>query len=136
MSGQSDIETITPDVLLQKVRALRDRKFRLVQISAARLPESMELTYSFDLQNQLANLRLLLPLADPRVPSINSIFPCVLLYENEIHDLFDIKVEGMAIDFHGNLYKTAIKFPFATVKAPGTNPVTTAKPAASAKTAT
>jgi ech hydrogenase subunit D len=60
----------------------------------------------------------------------------VLLYENEIHDLFDIQVDGMAVDFHGNLYKTAIKHPFASIKAPRPNPTAEPKPAAPAKTAT
>ncbi|MGD0767059.1 MAG: NADH-quinone oxidoreductase subunit C [Tepidisphaeraceae bacterium] len=136
MTGETNIETITADVLLEKVRALRDQGYRLVQIGAARLPESMELTYSFDLENRLANLRLNLPLAQPRLPSICSIYKCVLLYENEIHDLFDIQVDGMAVDFHGNLYKTAIKHPFASIKAPRPNPTAEPKPAAPAKTAT
>ncbi|MGA2443698.1 MAG: NADH-quinone oxidoreductase subunit C [Tepidisphaeraceae bacterium] len=136
MTGETDIQTITADVLLERVRALRDQGFRLVQIGASRLPESMELIYSFDRENRLANLRLNLPLAQPRVPSINSIYKCVLLYENEIHDLFDVQVDGMAVDFHGNLYKTAIKHPFASIKAPRPNPTTEPKPAASAKTAT
>jgi ech hydrogenase subunit D len=114
----ANLESIAVEMLLEKVRSLRDRGYRLVQISAARLPESNELTYSFDLKTELVNLRLNLPLDQPRVPSICSIFPCVLLYENEIHDLFDIQVEGMAVDFHGNLYKTAVKFPFSKLKGP------------------
>jgi hypothetical protein len=28
-----------------------------------------------------------------------------------------VQVAGMAVDFKGNFYKTAIKFPFATAKA-------------------
>jgi len=135
MTAEANIEIVTPDALLAKVRALRDQGYRLVQIGASRLPESMELTYSFDLENRLANLRLNLPLAQPRLPSISSIYKCVLLYENEIHDLFGIQVDGMAVDFHGNLYKTAIMHPFATVKAPRASAASEPKPAAGAKTA-
>ena len=51
-------------------------------------PEHVELTYSFDRDSQLANLRLQLPAAEARVPSISSIYWCAFLYENEIHDLF------------------------------------------------
>ena len=135
MSGEANIEIITVDALLEKVKALRDQGYRLVQIGAARLPESMELTYSFDRENRLANLRLNLPLAQPRLPSISSVYKCVSLYENEIHDQFGIQVEGMAVDFHGNLYKTAIKHPFASLKAPRASAGTEPKPIASPKTA-
>jgi len=70
------------------------------------------------------------------VPSISSIYGCAILYENEIHDLFNVKVDGLTVDFHGNFYKTAIKFPFgstkvacassATTPASGTAPCATA----------
>jgi ech hydrogenase subunit D len=52
------------------------------------------------------------------LPSISSIYLCAILYENEIHDLFGVQVAGIAIDFKGKFYKTAIKFPFASVKLP------------------
>jgi ech hydrogenase subunit D len=89
-----------------------------VQISATQLPGQIELTYSFDLNSQLSNLRLSLPGEEPHLPSISSIYLCAILYENEIHDLFGVQVEGIAIDFKGKFYRTAIKFPFATAKIP------------------
>ncbi|MGO9588104.1 MAG: NADH-quinone oxidoreductase subunit C [Limisphaerales bacterium] len=115
--SQEQIELITVDALLEKVRAKKDQSCRLVQISATQLAGSIELTYSFDLNRQLSNLRLSLPGEEPHLPSISSIYLCAILYENEIHDLFGVQVAGMAVDFKGNFYKTAIKFPFATAKA-------------------
>ena len=111
---QTNFEPVTLATLLDRVRALRQEGCRLVQISATRLPEQIELTYSFDLNSQLTNLRLSLPGEAPHLPSISSIYLCAILYENEIHDLFGVQVAGMAIDFKGNFYRTAIKFPFAT----------------------
>ncbi len=35
-----------------------------------------------------------------------------------MHDLFGVQVAGMAVDFKGNFYKTAVKFPFGTAKLP------------------
>ena len=116
--SQEQIEIITVDTLLDKVRAKREQGHRLVQMSATRLPDQVELTYSFDLNSQLSNLRLSLPGEEPHLPSISSIYLCGILYENEIHDLFGVQVAGIAIDFKGNFYKTAIKFPFATAKLP------------------
>ena len=116
--SQEQIELITIDALLEKVRAKKSQGCRLVQISATQLPGQIELTYSFDLNSQLSNLRLSLLGEEPHLPSISSIYLCSILYENEIHDLFGVQVEGMAIDFKGKFYRTAIKFPFASIKLP------------------
>jgi ech hydrogenase subunit D len=117
-SPDQTFETITTDALLPRVRLLHQQQYRLVQISATRLPEQLELTYSFDLENRLANLRLQIPAAEARVPSISGIYWCAFLYENEMHDLFHLKVDGMAVDFRGNLYQMTVKFPFGSTKAP------------------
>ncbi len=122
MSMEQIFEPIAVEVLLPKVRALREQGHRLVQISATRLPEQLELTYTFDLDNRLTNLRLQLPGAEARVPSISTVYWCAFLHENEMHDLFNLQVDGIAVDFHGNLYKTAVKFPFGSTKPPVSKP--------------
>lgn len=116
--SQEQIENITVDVLWEKVAARRQQGQRLVQISATRLPEHVELTYSFDLDRQLTNLRLLLPGQDTHLPSISTIYGCAILYENEIHDLFNVQVDGLTVDFKGNFMKTSVKFPFGSIKTP------------------
>ena len=114
--SQEQIEIITLETLADKVKAKHEQKCRLVQISATQLPGAIELTYSFDLDSQLTNLRLSLPGEAPHLPSVSSIYLCAVLYENEIHDLFGVQVDGLAIDFKGNFYKTSVKFPFASAK--------------------
>ena len=130
--SQEQIELITIDALLEKVRAKKDQGCRLVQISATQLPGQIELTYSFDLDSRLSNLRLSLPGEEPHLPSISSIYLCAILYENEIHDLFGVQVAGMAIDFKGKFYRTAIKFPFASVKLPCASSAAACAPAPAA----
>jgi ech hydrogenase subunit D len=115
--SQEQIQTINLETLQAEARTKRDQGCRLVQISATQMPEHVELTYSFDLNRQLSNLRLVVS-AGSRLTSISSIFGCAVLYENEIHDLFGVPVDGLAIDFKGNLYKTSVKFPFGSTKAP------------------
>ncbi len=122
MTEEPNIEIVTADQLRDKVAALRERGMRLVQISATRLPDEVEVTYSFDLNDRLSNLRLLIPGEDSVLPSISGIFGCAVLYENEIHDLFDVRVEGLTVDFKGNLYKTSVKFPFGSTKPPSGGP--------------
>jgi ech hydrogenase subunit D len=134
MSQEQNIKTVTMDALRDETRAMHQQGYRLVQISATRLPDQVELTYSFDLDNQLANLRLFLPLKT-HLPSISLIYGCAVLYENEIHDLFDVTVDDLALDFHGNFYKTAVKFPFASDVAPCASPAPACSvPAPAAKT--
>jgi ech hydrogenase subunit D len=116
--SQEQIEIIKVDTLRDRAAAKRQEGQRLVQVSATRLPEHVELTYSFDRNRQLTNLRLLLPGKDTCLPSISAIYGCAILYENEIHDLFDVQVDGLTVDFKGNFYKTKVKFPFGSLKTP------------------
>jgi len=138
MSSGTDqtFETIPLQALLEKVAELRKQGYRLVQIGATRLPEHVELTYSFDRESRLANLRFQVPVTEARVPSISSIYWCAFLYENELHDLFNVQVDGMAVDFHGHLYETTVKFPFGSTKAPAANPAPAAASAPSVTPAT
>jgi ech hydrogenase subunit D len=124
MSNTTDqiFETIPAQSLLERAGEMRKQGYRLVQIGATRLPEHVELTYSFDRENRLANLRFQVPAAGARLPSISSIYWCAFLYENELHDLFNVQVDGMAVDFHGHLYETTVKFPFGSTKAPVVKP--------------
>ncbi|MGO8699386.1 MAG: NADH-quinone oxidoreductase subunit C [Limisphaerales bacterium] len=118
MSYPPIIETIALAELLERVRARRAAGARLVQVSVTALPEHFELTYSFDRDGILSSLRLLIPASDPRVPSISGIYACAFLYENEMHDLFNLRVEGMNVDFHGTLYNTTVKYAFSAAKPP------------------
>lgn len=122
---EQTFELISVDTLLEQVRARRAEGCRLVQIGATRLPEQFEVTYSFDLDGRLINLRLQVPV-ETRIPSITPIYWCAFLYENEMHDLFNLQVDGIAVDFHGNFYKTAVKYAFGSTKAPVSKPAPTA----------
>jgi ech hydrogenase subunit D len=118
-------ELIGVDALMEKVQAMHKQGYRVVQISATRLPDRLELTYSFALDGRVTQFRLHLLEESPRVPSVSSIYWCAFLYENEMHDLFNLTVDGMAVDFKGTLYKTAVKYPFGSTKAPAAAPPTT-----------
>ena len=128
MKPEQTLELIPAADLLERVRALRARGRRLVQICATALPDHFELTYSFDLDGGLVSLRVSVPREDPRVPSISPVYGCAFLYENEMHDLFNLKVEGMTVDFHGNLYNTTVKYAFGERKAPAAKPQPAAAP--------
>jgi ech hydrogenase subunit D len=119
--------SLPADALLAKVRELRDQGWRLVQIGATPAGESIELNYSFDRAGSFLNLRLTLPAAAAHVPSISPLYWCAFIYENEMHDLFRVHVEGIAVDYKGTFYKTTVPFPFSSrgpaAAGPAANPV-------------
>lgn len=110
---EQPIVAVTPNTLVGEVKTLCDQGWRLVQVGVTSLGELFEVNYSFDRDQHFLNLRLQIPAAGASLPSISGIYWCAFLYENEIHDLFDVTFDGLVLDFKGNLYKTAKPFPFA-----------------------
>jgi len=114
-----EITRIKPDELAARAQVLFAGGSRLVQVSAVALPVAaagetpvVELTYSFDKDGALSHLRLE---AAPggKVPSVTGPYFSAFLYENEIREQFGVEFDGMALDFKGTLYKTAVRVPFA-----------------------
>ena len=122
---------VTTDALVAKARDLFDQGYRLVQIGATALAESLELNYSFDKGYQFLNLRLVLPPGGVgvEIPSVSGVYWCALIYENELHDLFGLNIKGIVLDYGGNFYKLAKKFPFIDAPPPAAAPLGAAAPA-------
>jgi ech hydrogenase subunit D len=116
MFETQEIKVIQKNDLLTQVTQLQQQGFRLVQIGCTVLERHLQVDYSFDKDYQFQNLRIELPLDARALPSISKVYLTAALYENELHDLFDIKVDGMLIDFHGKFYRTAKKYPFLDTK--------------------
>ncbi|MBF0485047.1 MAG: NADH-quinone oxidoreductase subunit C [Candidatus Omnitrophica bacterium] len=98
--------------LLSTASRMKDAGQRLVQICCTKLPDRLEIHYSFDKDYAFTSFRLTLKDNSTIVPSISKVYWNSFHYENEIHDLFGIKVEGNVVDYQGNFYRTAIKTPF------------------------
>jgi len=98
--------------LLERVEKFFKDGFRLTIVTCTKIEGNYELTYSFDKDYSFQSIRMTIP-AGKDIPSISGIYWGAFIYENEIHDLFGIKVNGMNVDYKGNLYKTAIKYPFS-----------------------
>lgn len=90
--------------------------WRFVQILATKTDEGIDLVYSFMKDGVLENLVAAIT-PDTVVPSITDRFLAAFVFENEIHDLFGVNIEGIAIDFKGNFYKLAQKEPM-TIMSP------------------
>lgn len=109
MSEQTIKEIPANDLLAETLRMKNDG-YRLVAVTCTN-KEGMELSYSFDKEYELLNLRILTD-TETELPSISIIYPYSFLYENEIKELFGVKITGITPDFNDTLYKIPVKTPF------------------------
>jgi ech hydrogenase subunit D len=111
-SDSRNVEDIQADELLSSVDALKLDEWRLIQILCIALEDGYELYYSFGGGYAMHSLRLKVKGHDP-VSSITPYYPAAFLYENEIRDLFGVRIERIEPDFAGQAYGVSAKAPFA-----------------------
>jgi len=99
------------DQLLSAINKMKKDGFKLAQILAAR-KDKLDLIYSFERDYELINIHLFID-PETEIESISGIYPCAYLYENEMHDLFGVKINNISLDFGGKFYRTAVKTPYA-----------------------
>jgi ech hydrogenase subunit D len=132
--GQQTIKQILSKELLSETLHLKNDGYRLVAISCTSLKSteggtsgedaistqgsasgedivSMELSYSFDKDYDLLTLRVITDTKE-EISSISIIYPFAFLYENEIKELFGVKIKDITVDFNHSLYKIPVKTPF------------------------
>ena len=107
--------------LFGRVEQFKNEGYRLVQIGCTALGDGYEINYSFDKDYRFENIRITIK-EGTEVPSISGMFPGAFIYENEMHDLFGIRVRGMNIDFKGTLIRTTVKYPFGNPAPQGDKP--------------
>ena len=107
---------IEPAELFNRVQDLKAQNCRLVQICCTTMKNGMfEILYSFDKEGELASLRLEVS-PETEIDSITKIYWAAFIYENEMHDLFGLKVQHMELDFGGHFFRVAEETPWAPKK--------------------
>lgn len=114
MFETQEIIQIKLDELTNKAQSLMTEGYRLVQICCTKVAEELVIDYTFDKDYKFLGLRLQLPLENPELPSISKIYFAAFTYENELHDLFGIKINGLVLDFGGKFYRKEEEKPFIT----------------------
>lgn len=110
MDNQNSMEISNNDIF-GNAQEYKANGYRLVQIHCTRVDEKLELNYSFAREYEFVNLRFVIE-PDEEVASISEIFEPAFLYENEMHDLFGVKINNISIDYKGTLYKIKQTAPF------------------------
>jgi ech hydrogenase subunit E len=90
--------------LLEAARSLTDDGWRFITASAIVLESGHRLLYHFERSNALAHLEVGLR-SGQAVPSIGAICPGSFLVENEMQELQGVRIQGLAIDYHGRLFR-------------------------------
>lgn len=125
-------EIVSSELLLEKVASLLPRGYRFVTMTCVDCGDHFDILYHFDLNYELYNLRLKLGKTEA-LPSITPVCFAALLTENEIQDLYGIKVNALVLDYHGRLYLSEGAPDKPLCRVPGVSVSQIVKPAADAK---
>ncbi|HML36113.1 MAG TPA: NADH-quinone oxidoreductase subunit C [Bacillota bacterium] len=106
-----DFVAIEPAQLVDRVQDLKDDGYRLGQMCCTKVSEGFELTYSFDKDHVLTNLRLVIP-EEEEIMSITGVYWAAFIYENEMQDLFGVKFKHMALNYGGGFFKVSQPTPW------------------------
>lgn len=105
------ITEVTKDELYKIMEQKYNDGYRLAQILSVAYEGYNEVTYSVAKEYEMENYKINLPI-DEEIKSFSDIFPAANLYENEIKELWGVKVVGMALDYHNKFYRIEKETPF------------------------
>lgn len=94
-------------IILEKQRA----GYRLAQICATAFEGYNELIYSVARDYDFENYKVIVGI-DEEINTISDYFPSAMLFENEIKELFGVKIKSINPDYQDKLYRIAVKTPF------------------------
>ncbi len=115
MRFTSEFDAIATSDIHATAQARKADGWRYVQILAINKDDGADLVYSFMKDGRLDNLVVSDVPRGAHIPSISDIFLEAFVCENEIHDLFGVNFDGIAIDFKGNFYRVAGEAPMAII---------------------
>ena len=105
------ITKVTKNELYDIMQKKYEDGYRLSQICSVAFEEYNEVIYSVNKEYLMENYKIELPI-DEEIKSFSDIFPAATLYENEIKELWGVKVVGMSIDYHDKFYRIKEETPF------------------------
>ncbi len=103
------------DELLGTVSDFHSQGYRLVQICCTALGDTIEINYSFDKDYRFTNLRLTVKPGE-EIQSVSIIYWSAFAYENEMSELFGVKIRNIVVDYKGHFYRTAVATPFVATE--------------------
>lgn len=111
MRENYELKILAPDQITIKAHSLRNKGARLSQICSVRTKGGYDLLYSYVLGDLFKNYKVSIS-ENAEIESITAIFPNAFLYENEMSELFGIKIKYIALDYKNKLYDISVETPF------------------------
>ena len=99
-------EEITLGNMIEKIAALIPQGYRFVTMTVVDSETHFDIYYHFDLNYELTNLWLKLG-REESLPSISGVCSPALVIENEIQDLFGIRIDNLEMDYQSNFLLSA-----------------------------
>ena len=115
MGFEQDFEPLALDELHGFAESRRAEGWRYVQMLAVNNEDSVDVVYSYMKDGLLDNAVVEALPRDARLASITDVYLEAFVCENEIHDLFGIPFDGLAIDFLGNFYRLSTESPMTII---------------------
>ncbi|MFQ3676854.1 MAG: NADH-quinone oxidoreductase subunit C [Fimbriimonadaceae bacterium] len=94
--------------LRQTMSALKSQGFRFLTTSCLDLGDQFGIYYHMDRDLELVHYYVELPKDQP-VDSVSDIFPGGFVAENEMRDMFGVKVEGLTLDYGSRFLVTELE---------------------------
>lgn len=95
------------NIMLQKQRA----GYRLAQICATAFEGYNEVIYSVAYDYKFENYKIIVPI-DLEISTISDFYPSAMLFENEMKELFGVKINAINPDMDNKFFRIAKKTPF------------------------
>ena len=111
MRENYELKILAPDQITIKAHSLRNKGARLSHICSVRTKGGYDLLYSYVLGDLFKNYKVSIS-ENAEIESITAIFPNAFLYENEMSELFGIKIKYIALDYKNKLYDISVETPF------------------------
>ena len=101
--------------IVDVARTMKDKGYRYVQTLCVNCDGGVEVQYTYNLNNEY-KIYTTDPIPEEvTIQSISDVYLEAFVFENEAHDLFGVKIEGMAIDFKGGFYHVAKSNPMTII---------------------
>ncbi|SEF83905.1 NADH-quinone oxidoreductase subunit C [Lachnospira multipara] len=108
----SKIEEIPASDLLERCLELKREGLRFSQACAAYYEDKFHLTYTFSNYETLEALSLRVVISpDEEIHSITEFIPAALFYENEMKEIFGVKIKLITNDLNNKLYRINVEAP-------------------------
>ncbi|MDO4552967.1 MAG: NADH-quinone oxidoreductase subunit C, partial [Bacillota bacterium] len=102
---------IAPAQLIDQVKTLKEQGCRLVQMCCTKVEEGFLLLYTFEQEGGALSLKMVIP-EEEEIQSISGVYWPAFIYENEMQDLFGVKIKHIVLNYGGHFFKVSQKTPW------------------------